>query len=434
MALPGWAPYFGTTLWRAFRLLWSWTGLGPAFAAVSIFLFARKVFRSGRAIYHRYRRRYADASLGVVVDVAARSIAASFEGRDTKIAIRAWAALFVFSFCRVVWSDRLEFLQTNNNRAAVQILAQSLHENIEEKNKLAAKPAPVVQQATPPRDPSLIRPGAVLSMIADARQSVRDHGPIVFVISAGDDNRAIKGDLDGIFTDACSTKDDNLNSRLVCSIQQLNMAITPISRHQGITLQVNEQPLDSLDKQPLIAALYQALSKWFTVVKDDDPITPAVSKQVTTINGTATVWINIGTGSPWKEDDARVKDDVSREALKSLMGWRDTPKVRAQRIGSALEQLYKSADEMNKTLQSITGDSPGAGFARRAPQRELAMRNGQAISQYSNTFKNQIITLLMDLRLNHVDIRDLDSIIFNVKSYTDVGEIGSRLLAIAKDL
>jgi hypothetical protein len=62
------------------------------------------------------------------------------------------------------------------------------------------------------------------------------------------------------------------------------------------------------------------------------------------------------------------------------------------------------------------------------------MLTSQVMSDYYTRYKSQVIVLLQDLKVQGVDVKDTDSLAQNPRSYEDIGEIGKRLKAYAKQI
>jgi len=81
-----------------------------------------------------------------------------------------------------------------------------------------------------------------------------------------------------------------------------------------------------------------------------------------------------------------------------------------------------------------SANTPRPGELQGPFQGHLSRQIFLAMSDYNQLYKLRVITLLQDLKVLGVDIRDTDSLAQNPKSYEDIGEIGKRLTAFAKQI
>ncbi len=153
-----WVPHLWHVLWRAFLLLWSWSGLGWAAVLVSVLLLGRKISRNTKVLY---QSRYSRVSSRAVLDVATRSLLAAFESRDTKIAACSWAALFVIAIGRVIWSDysglSVSAKHENASHEGLQILASALHDTLRERDGAVREAATLREGNKPTKRDTLMQ-------------------------------------------------------------------------------------------------------------------------------------------------------------------------------------------------------------------------------------------------------------------------------------
>src|SRR6516164_9659848 len=107
--LPEWLHYFAGLAARSWILLWSWTGMGWAAAAVSTLLFGVGVYQQANT---SYRQRYAGFSWEAIFDSLWQvSLRPTLRNWKTKIALGAWICFYLIAVGRVSWTDHLDSMQ-----------------------------------------------------------------------------------------------------------------------------------------------------------------------------------------------------------------------------------------------------------------------------------------------------------------------------------
>ena len=353
------------------------------------------------------------------------------ESRLTKIGVWAWCAVFAIAAGRAVWNDHIAYMSANT----------SLKEKNESLNsKLSAKPSVVTKQVVLPppiaaRDPFLMTPESFITMIGTIRRSIEDQVPIAFLVSGSDENTRIKNLTQAFLLEICNSSDRLHNGRLACTVKSQTPE-TPVTTRQGMLLHVNQQ-IGVVNKTALVNSLSDSLSQWFIVTKDDQPITPSVAKQIGGLAGSAIVWLEIGPGSPWKDNDVRLKNGSLTPAdLKNLAGRTESTKERALKLGTLLKKMADEAEDAHQKYQTaLQVPNPSAfGFNGRLEGTAFATKSVSTVQSWGIMYKSQVIVLLQDLHIQRVDIHDADVAAQNVKDYTDVGTVGTLLLRIVKEI
>jgi len=261
--------------------------------------------------------------------------------------------------------------------------------------------------------------GDAFGMASQIHQVISRFPSVVFLVTAPPDNGAFGSTLTAILYAACGYGDQHLP----CNVQLLRGPF-PRAPDNGIVMHVVENAdVNNL----LLDVLYRSLGGRFFLTKSQD-ITPSILSQITRIEGTRVVWFEVGHQSPWRNDLQRTQEGVSQSVIDSLNGWRLNPEERATQLGRILENQIEGVRRM------ASANTPRPGELQGPFQGHLSRQIFLAMSDYNQLYKLRVITLLQDLKVLGVDIRDTDSLAQNPKSYEDIGEIGKRLTAFAKQI
>jgi hypothetical protein len=281
-------------------------------------------------------------------------------------------------------------------------------------------------ERTKPLDPGLMTAGSAFGMAGQIHETISRFPAVVFVVTAPPDNAAFGSTLTAMVSAACGYGDQHL----ACNVQ----TISPVPRapDNGIVMHV----IENVDRNDLLLdALYRLLAGRFFLTKTQD-ITPEVLTQIKCIAGTRVVWFQVGHQSPWRGDSQRTQEGVSQSVIDSLQGWRQNPEERAMQLGRSLEESYKRIESLQKAVsaQEAAAKAARPGGVHLTSHPALSWMINNAVPEYNQFYKSRVIVLLQDLKVQGVDVKDTDSLAENPKSYEDIGEIGKRLSAYAKQI
>jgi hypothetical protein len=182
-----------------------------------------------------------------------------------------------------------------------------------------------------------------------------------------------------------------------------NSSHPPSRTHkQGLTVNVNEPSLVSKGRtqqeigQSLTEYFPGSLGQWFTVTKGTDipdAVMELVGDNAAKLN---VVWIDIGTGSPWVNDDVRLKRGMSRADIDNLRQW-----------GIPLKEHIASISERLARIPHTYGNAP--------------FQPSRMASQYAFAYRNILNELfLVCFEAKHSDLLNtnaLETVLFDAPDY-----------------
>jgi hypothetical protein len=291
------------------------------------------------------------------------------------------AIVFFFALPVAIYQDHADLTKANkllrNQNRALQ-------------DKPIPPVAPLV--ASTPTDPSLMKSGSVLALIGSLRGSIPRNANATFVVTAPDENRWIKQDLEALISEACSRG----STQLACFIEVA--PIVPPPTQQGITVHVDESL--SSGQALLIDTLPAALSTWFIIHKSTYLSETVRAKTGDSIEKTL-IWIEVGNSSPWRQNDKRFKDGLSQGDIDNLDGW-DVP---------LKQRLLAAAKDLGSTPQ-----------LRRFEQNPM----------YKSAVTNSRLVLWEAKRKHGLDIADAEKLLS--AEHPDVSKIVALLTGLSDQL
>jgi hypothetical protein len=324
------------------------------------------------------------------------------------------AAVFVVAIPVTVYRDHQE-LVARIRRLSQENIVLGLRMN---------NPAPA--DISRPTDPSLVKVGATLSLVASVRSALRNRAHVDFIVTASPDNEWVKSDIEGLLLEAC----DNSNEiRVPCTVIPVSAldrsnGVIPRPKQQGISIHVRE-PIDIatlIEKsqgvqplKPLIDAFPGALSTWYTIHKTEYFPDAISEKFAAMFHDSVFVWIEIGPGLPWKDNDVRLRDGMTQSAIDKLAG-RDT---------SIKERLLSAAAKISAIQSGIP----------RAPERAARMPSIGAemqIEKYKRLLP-ELIRTIRDARMAGVDTGNAESLAMKATGYEDFETLKSLLSKFSGD-
>jgi Ca2+/Na+ antiporter len=196
-------------------------------------------------------------------------------------------------------------------------------------------------------DPALMKPSIMLTMIGAFRQSAIGHGPTTFLISSYPGNEWVKEELEALMTLSC--QGNQLPQQYQCYVSPAPL-VSKRDR-QGLTIHISEPKFITQNAtsqqigQSLSYWFPGSMAQWFIVTKDPyipDVVMERVGDNFSKFN---VVWIEVGPGSPWADDDVRLKKGLTRAEIDRLRNW-----------GVPLrDHLVSIADRLDKLPRNATG-------------------------------------------------------------------------------
>jgi hypothetical protein len=203
-------------------------------------------------------------------------------------------------------ATRIEGMQLQNY---IRSLKSEKEDAIEAARKLRGTIGEIINK---PPDPSLVSVGATFRLVGSLRQTLQSAAPITLLLTyTTTENHKAMTELSALISEACGRN----AGRLACTVSESDQPVEqsggvyPISKRQGITIHLREPKADN---PILLNSLYRDLSSWFIVTKDSSSISQVIMSRNNKSRDMAFVWMEIGPGSPWKADDARISHGLER--------------------------------------------------------------------------------------------------------------------------
>lgn len=339
-----WLPALARIVWQTFGALWHGYGTGPIAVILAVAVYAANIGLRSRDM------RRTDPSVGVV-EAVRRTIRPAWESPLTKITIRCWIVLFVYQFGSVIWSHHQKLSETLFTTART----------LTDQNKELTTALNTPKYCPPPPDPdhSLMSPSVMLAMIGAIRRAVTNHGFTTFVISSYPGNEWVRSDLEGVLALTCQGGDLAAGTQNGCNVSPA--PLTSRRQQQGLTIHVSEPKLigSLVPGQPPAKTLGSdfpaALAQWFIVTKDPS-FSDAVIEQVGDVFPKSnTVWIEVGPGSPWNDDDIRLKQNMTRKDIDNLRNWGLPLKEHLRSIATRLDKMPRTTSGMGSYVFMVSG-------------------------------------------------------------------------------